>query len=901
MNRVNMMSWNCQSVKPKIIEFSHYLSLHNIHIALLSETWLKPSTKFHIPGYECYRNDRSSVSNNPHGGVAILVQNGIKHSLVKFRNTHFIESIFIELFSSNNITNLICGSIYAPPSVSLTEFKSDLGHLLSSPGPVLISGDFNAKHSKWNNISNNAKGKVVVDLCDHNSFHIFAPNAPTLIPCRGSPSIVDFSIAKGISISSPIVHNDLSSDHFPVFFTIDCDIISNIPQFPNYKAANWKKFREHINNSVRDFNSNVVDSIESIDTRISYLTEKIHEAAKLHIPLKNISTFRYNYSPELGDLCRERNFVRRKYQQSRDFNDKFHLNKLNCRIRVLSGEILSKQWNDKISKLSHKDHSIFTMTRALKKRKYALPPFKDSNGELIYDNSEKANSLSDVFQTAHQLTYNNTSIYDNEVASSIEAVKNEEIQVNEDDLFKVDDLIPIIKKLKPRKSAGDDGITNLHVKNLPFSALMFIISIFNSCLKASYFPNSWKLGKIVAIPKPHKDPSSPMSYRPITLLSLLGKLFEKLTLQKLLKFETINSILIPEQFGFRNFHSTTHQVMKIVEKVSSDFNKDLSTGMIQLDLERAFDTVWHDGLIHKLFKLQFPIHLIMLIYSFLKNRFAYVSVTGIKSNIFSILAGVPQGSILSPFLFTIFINDIPKPPNCFLTIFADDTNFSTTGGRNDIKKIITTLQNGFKIIFNFCNDWKFKLNIPKTIVTLFTHSRIMTRDKDRELVTLNGERFHWNNYTTLLGVGLDSKLLFSKLIDENISKAKKALVPIYPLLKKYSSINIETKRNLYCSFIRSILTYSCPVWNNCAKTHILKLQRFQNKCLRMVQSAPFSTRITKLHGDSGIPYISDFIQKISNKFYQKILFSENTLINTIGNYDHLNNIRIKHKMPKKNQ
>jgi exonuclease III len=189
--QLQFISWNCQSIKPKLNELALFLICHNIDIVLLSETWLKPEIKFSISGFDCYRCDRSTGSSNPHGGVAILVNKNICHKLIKFGSTKSIESIFIQIPSEN--CNITIGCVYCPPRVDV-DFKGEFASLLASPGPLIISGDFNAKYAAWNNIKNDSRGKMIYDLCLQNNFSIFSPNGPTLISPRGSPSVLDFVI-----------------------------------------------------------------------------------------------------------------------------------------------------------------------------------------------------------------------------------------------------------------------------------------------------------------------------------------------------------------------------------------------------------------------------------------------------------------------------------------------------------------------------------------------------------------------------------------------------------------------------------------------------------------------------------------------------------------------------------
>ena len=162
------------------------------------------------------------------------------------------------------------------------------------------------------------------------------------------------------------------------------------------------------------------------------------------------------------------------------------------------------------------------------------------------------------------------------------------------------DTIEIISSLKTKKASGADNISNYVLKNLPKTAISLLTKIFSACFKISYFPDAWKIAKIIAIPKPGKDGAIPTNYRPISLISNIGKILEKLILDRLNSFEESHKIFIPQQFGFRSGHSTVQQILRITEFASFNFNRNRSTGLALLDLEKAFDSVWHDGLIFKL-------------------------------------------------------------------------------------------------------------------------------------------------------------------------------------------------------------------------------------------------------------------------------------------------------------
>jgi len=183
---------------------------------------------------------------------------------------------------------------------------------------------------------------------------------------------------------------------------------------------------------------------------------------------------------------------------------------------------------------------------------------------------------------------------------------------------------------------------------------------------------------VITLPKPGKGPKFPQNLRPISLLSTTGKLFEKVVLKIVQRHIAINNILNACQFGFRARHSTTHQCMRPTDHVALYFSNRMSTDAVFLDIEKAFNTTWHPGLLYTLFKLHLSSSLIKLIIWFLSNRKCRVIAEGELSTPRDIQAGVLQGSVLAPTLHSLYINDIPQTPGVYLALFADNTCIYTT-------------------------------------------------------------------------------------------------------------------------------------------------------------------------------------------------------------------------------
>lgn len=897
---LKILSWNARSIKGKIPELSNHLEFNFYHLILIQETWLNPKISVNLPNYTCVRNDRESNSRYPHGGVLIFVHSSVHFNVVNFANLTNIEAVFIRIpFSARE---LVIGSIYCSSSLKASEKQADYQNLLSRPGPFVLAGDFNVKHSSWNNSKNDRCGSFLRKFCDENLCKIHFTDEPTNYPIVGSPSFLDFAVSKGVSgVSKPSVINDLSSDHLPIVFDIPVHVPLPVElKVRNFAKADWRKFRQSISSSMDRLTKSPSFSLAAandIDSSVEAFNSIVNDSSKLSIPMKKPFIFRYAHSQDIQNLKSKRNFLRkhsRRYPMLKP-----EVNELNRQIKRETAMLNQQSWNNKLASLKTDDLSLYQFTKSLQKKFTPLPPIKSlDRNELVYADKEKSDLIADSFLKSHLIS-NSPTCHSQAVEESLQSIHSSAINFPEAEKTSLAEVKSLISCLNVKKASGSDEISNRVLKNLPDSALLLLVEIFNACLRIGYFPSAWKVGKVIPIAKPGKDPSLPSSYRPITLLPVIGKIFEKILLARLLEFENENPSLKSQQFGFRAHHSTTQQIMRITETISLRFNENKSTALTLLDIEKAFDAVWHDALLHKIKSLNFPMHLIKIVSSFLEDRVSFVSVNKGISARFPIPAGVPQGSPLSPFLFNLYINDIPIPRHCKIAIFADDTALYSSIANYDLPGLVMRMESGLAEIEKHFSSWKIKLNSAKTESILFTHSKIMRDKMPANKIKLNNTVLEWLPVVKYLGVLLDSKLLMKNNIENNVTKARKATGALYPLLKKNSCVPIESKITLYRSYIRPILTYACPVFSNAAKTHIEKIQVAQNKNLRMVLSAPYRTRISLLHKDSKVPTIKEFISKLTERFYKQSAISENNLVKRLGVYStRLPRTRLKHKLPR---
>lgn len=302
-------------------------------------------------------------------------------------------------------------------------------------------------------------------------------------------------------------------------------------------------------------------------------------------------------------------------------------------------------------------------------------------------------------------------------------------------------------------------------KNLPPPAITTLAAILTAMLKFCTFPSIWKSAVIIPILKPDKDSKDPVSYKPISLLPILGKTAEVIIKNRLLEFLTQNNKLIPNQSGFMRNLSTTHQLLRVTELISEGLAHKESTGALFLDVVKAFDRVWIKGLVFKLTQLNVPQYLI-LINSYLTDREFIVQVGKSYSQPKSISAGTPQGSVLRPLLFNIYINDIPQNPGTMLSLFADDT--AILARSSNIRFIYLALQKHITTLETWLNQWKIKINVTKSAAVFFSRELI----KPPKL-KMYGEELNWDTQTRYLGFILDARLTWKPHLDYITTKFRK--------------------------------------------------------------------------------------------------------------------------------
>lgn len=897
LNQVKVMYYNAQSIcaKSKADEVFNYLVNNEIDVACFNETWLNPEVTFGHKDYKTYRLDRPSINNVSHGGVAICINKRIKHKLLPHLNLSVIEAIGISI--DTNRGPLVIYSVYFPNTnysdVVFDSFRCDIKKLTADRNSFFICGDFNSKHPHWNCRIANKPGKILFDEMNYNHYIIDHPPTPTYFSYLGNPTTIDIILTNNLNnYSQPCAHQELSSDHIPVTFEIYLVEPTTVQEnlILRYDKTDWVAFKDYLNTKIQldvYCNPENLNSKEKIDAAISLFTNLLLEAQDLAVPKEpqKVSENDLDFPVHLKDLIQLRNLKRRQWQRTRLMEIRADLVELNKLVQNEIQLLRNAKWDSHLAHISSlkNNQKLWKISKILRKKSKSIPTLRkevdgQSYSSYVITDEGKAEHLAENFSSVFKSCPNTSDAETNSlVRDSLMDIEN--LKVEDFLRTKPNEVSSLISKLKSKKSPGYDLINNKILKQIPKKAKVMLTYIFNACLKNSYFPDCWKNAKVIAIHKPGKNPYSSGSYRPISLLSALGKLLEKIILKRIQNHLAVEDILPEVQFGFRSGHSTNHQLSRVTSYIKQNLENRRSTGMVLFDIEKAFDCVWHNGLLHKMKQLNFSNYLLKITLSFLMDRSFSVHVNGKQSLDKPVPAGVPQGSVISPTLYSIFTYDLPEyvnVNNVEISQFADDTAFYTSS--QSPKVIIDSIETSLKKLGDYCKRWNTKLNAGKTKAIFFTRRRAERFLPHRDML-MDNESIEWVDDVKFLGLHLDKKLLYKHHIGLSIEKAQRVFKLLYSLLHRRSKLSTIQKMLIYKCIIRPVFMYGSPVWSSCAEMHLRKIQIFQNKCLKTFFNLPWRYETANLHVIADIQTVPEFMHKLNEKFKASCRLSSNRLIN----------------------
>lgn len=398
-----------------------------------------------------------------------------------------------------------------------------------------------------------------------------------------------------------------------------------------------------------------------------------------------------------------------------------------------------------------------------------------------------------------------------------------------------------------KSAPGKDKVCYSMLKHLSIENQEKLLMLYNRVWEEGRLPKSWKEAVIIPIRKPGKDPSKPGNYRPIALTSHICKLMERMINERLMYFLESKDIIASCQSGFRKGRNTIDSVINLEDEIrKAQVNKE-TVGTVFFDVEKAYDMMWREGLLIKLHLMGVGGKMFNWIMDFLNGRVIQVKIGQELSNQYNVENGTPQGSVISPILFSIMINDIYSelPLDMGRSLFADDGAIWKRGRNGEFIK--RKLQNGINQVEQWGTKWGFKFSVEKTKVMLFTNKK-----KDKECkVEMYGTNLEKVECFRFLGVYFDTKLTWREHIKYTVCKCKKVLNVMRCLAGLDWGASFSALKYIYIALIRSKLDYGCIVYGSAAKSVLTELDVVQTQALRICLGAIRTSPVCSLQVEAG--------------------------------------------------
>lgn len=819
---------NCRGLRTKILSFNCNTSHFNFIFIVLTETWLNSnffSAELGLGNYTIYRCDRSSLSSASErgGGVLIAVRSDIPSFLLPTPDKS-VEQLFVR-FSLNSIHFLI-GCVYLPPLCSIDLYHAHLTTVdtlfLQYPTHTFVlCGDYNLPLISW---SNDANGLCYTSptfsqyLCVPESFSLHGFFQLNYFPnSHGSLLDLIFANSKSISVSLAL-DSAVPPDSYHPPLTIS--LASTLPtltspsplSFFNFSKADYPRIIDFFNsfNWERSFYS------YSADDSMYIFLDALHSSILSFVPKVSIrrSNFPSWYTPELKNLVRLKNQAHAKYKSSLSLTDYRSFSLLRANFKFKSRECYRSYISRIESSLSSNPRYFWSFIR--KSRSSSTIPSNLVYGDFSCSNpADAANLFSKFF----------SSIYSTSTSPlpSSSSTFSPQFSLPSCSLFTLDDVSKALCSLRNIKSVGPDGLQGHYLYMLRDVIAWPLFLLFRMSVESGVFPAALKIGAISPLLK-SGDPNVVSNYRPITMLSNLSKLFESIVLKSIRL--PLNHILVDEQHGFRPGRSTTTCNLALTSYIYDSFRARSQVDVIYTDFSKAFDLVDHSLLIKNLSILGIGDPLLSWLTSYLSNRYLYVSVHGSSSTHFVPSSGVPQGAVLSPLLFALFVNSAPSVlRHSKLLIFADDIKlYLRINSINDC----SLLQQDLTSLVSWGESLGLSLNISKCSVFSFyrTHSHIYFPYVIHDFPIQPASEFIRD-----LGFTFTPDLSPILHIENMCCRALKILG--FVLRSSASFQLLSPLKSLYCALVRPLLEYGSVLWDPSTACASASIERVQRKFLRI--------------------------------------------------------------------
>ncbi len=776
---------------------------------------------------------------------AIYVRNDLtcnEVDLSRILNGDQIEQVWCSV--NLNYERIAVGCIYRPPTArretsrAINECLKEAKSLVDSGSfsSLLVAGDFNYRKIKWNH----GEWKLNDKCCPLSIDFVGTLEANFLYQHVSNPTFgknfIDLVITDDpIRVQSTIIGPPLSnSKENKLHSTIRWQfLVGSKESNPGvkrvarlYYKGNYLGVSDIMREACKDVNSNM-DS----QTVFHIVASAYREAMEKHVPIKTnrgISNHTVDIAVKKDKAVREaiknkhRLFARTKSNPSAQTKKEY--NRAAREVKKCVRRVRADLEYELATKCKHEPKLLYSYINSQKKVKDEIKALTLDDGSLIVDKSAIANTLNLQFRNAF------TKPRVDDQVSKMDNRTTKQCELNPYAVFSPDNVQKYLYKLNKAKTPGNDNM-HPHVLREASSGFANVLSkLFISSYESGVLPEEWKEANVTPIFKKGSriDPSN---YRPVSLTSVTCKIMERMIRDVMMVHLIGNNLIYKRQHGFVPGKSCTTNLLETLDIITDAVNNGFLVILILLDFAKAFDTVPHDELIEKVRAYGFDERLIKWLSNFLKKRRQRVVMGEVVTDWLEVLSGVPQGSVIGPLLFVIYINDMPDSIASFLELFADDSKLiSIIKCAEDLSQLKQDLAN----ISEWSVKWKMCFNYKKCKFMRIGNLKLC--DQDLQIIMRGTNNEHHPLEETSeekdLGVYLQNNLKWNVNIDKACTKAYNSLGLLRRTFRTWT--NVKTFRTLYTAFVRPHLEYAPQVWNSLALEDIKKIEKVQKRATKLV-------------------------------------------------------------------